>query len=135
MQSPNPGRAKKISIVGLGYVGLPLAVSLADKYQVVGFDKNKSRIKELKEGTDRTLEVSDKRIRQCGVKFVDCADAMQGSDVFIVTVPTPITADNKPDLSMVAEACEAVGRTIGRGATFVLESTGLRASHRVRQTV
>ena len=116
-------RTPVISIVGLGYVGLPLAVALARHFEVVGFDIGKSRIAELTAGHDRTNEVESERLKASTLKLSADASAMKGSDVFIVTVPTPVDGKNEPDLSPVMSACKTLGPVIGKGSTIVFEST------------
>lgn len=112
-----------ISIVGLGYVGLPLAVALAKYFDVIGFDIGKARIAELKTGHDRTNEIDAARMKASTLTLTDNAADMKGSDVFIVTVPTPVDDRNEPDLSPVMSACKTLGPVIGKGATIVFEST------------
>jgi UDP-N-acetyl-D-galactosamine dehydrogenase len=112
-----------ISIVGLGYVGLPLAVALAKHFDVIGFDIGKARIAELKTGHDRTNEIDAGRLTASSLKLTDSAADMRGSDVFIVTVPTPVDDKNEPDLSPVMSACKTLGPVIAKGATIVFEST------------
>jgi len=113
----------RISIIGLGYVGLPLAVALARHFAVVGFDVNAERIAELRRGSDRTGEVPAAELAQTKLRLTGDAADMRGSDVYIVTVPTPVDSANRPDLAAVRGACETVGRHIGKGAIVVLEST------------
>ncbi len=91
-----PGASKKIAVVGLGYVGLPLAVALGDRFSVTGFDVDASRIMELSRGHDRTREVTAERLHSSRCRFTSQAADMAGSDVFILTVPTPVDRDNRP---------------------------------------
>ncbi|MEM7524193.1 MAG: nucleotide sugar dehydrogenase [Pseudomonadota bacterium] len=113
----------KIAIIGLGYVGLPLAVALARHYTVVGFDIDADRVAELRAGRDRTGEVDAAQLGASSLKTsADVAD-IKGCDLYIVTVPTPIDAANRPDLGPVRSACRAVGGVMATGATVVLEST------------
>jgi UDP-N-acetyl-D-galactosamine dehydrogenase len=112
-----------ISVVGLGYVGLPLAVALARHFDVIGFDIGKSRIAELKTGHDRTNEIEPGRLNASSLTLTDDAAGMKGSNVFIVTVPTPVDDKNEPDLSPVMSACRTLGPVIGKGSTIVFEST------------
>ena len=118
-----PSAPKKIAIVGLGYVGLPLAVALAGRFTVVGFDVDTGRVTELSRGHDRTREVTEERLGAARCRFTSRAEDMAGSDVFILTVPTPVDRDNRPDLGAVRAACATVGKVIGKGAIVVLEST------------
>jgi UDP-N-acetyl-D-galactosamine dehydrogenase len=114
---------QKIAVIGLGYVGLPLAVALARHYRVVGYDKDEGRIAELNSGHDRTGELDDADLAAATLELSAAADALGGCDIFIVTVPTPVTDDKQPDLSAVQAACATVGAHLREGATFVLEST------------
>lgn len=113
----------RIAIIGLGYVGIPLAVALARHFPVVGFDIKKKRVAELRAGEDRTGEVDSPVLRASSMTFTDRAADMAGADVFIVTVPTPVDAEDRPDLGPVRSACETVGGVLGQGAIVVLEST------------
>ncbi len=112
-----------ISIVGLGYVGLPLAVALAKHFEVVGFDISQARIDELKSGHDRTNEVEPARLAASTLKLTANATDLKGSDVFIVTVPTPVDDQNEPDLKPVMSACKTLGPLIGKNSIIVFEST------------
>ena len=113
----------RISIIGLGYVGLPLAVALARKYAVLGFDISAPRIAELRAGKDSTGEVEPEKLKASTLKVSSTPDDMKGTDVFIVTVPTPVDEKNQPDLTPVRSACRSVGKQLGRGAVVVFEST------------
>ncbi len=112
-----------IAVIGLGYVGIPLAVALARHFPVVGYDIKSKRVAELKAGEDRTGEVDAAVLRASSLILTDRAADMAGSDVLIITVPTPVDADNRPDLGAVRSACETVGGVLGKGAIVVLEST------------
>jgi len=111
----------KICIVGLGYVGLPLANLLADHFKVSGFDISKDRVEELKKGLDRTGEVSNLKSEQ--IKFTTDEKVIKESDFIVITVPTPINDNNQPDLSLVKSASEIVGRNLQVGSVVVYEST------------
>ncbi len=113
----------RIAIIGLGYVGLPLAVALSRRYATVGFDVDSARVAELKEGLDRTREVAESDLRAATFALSDDAEAISGSDVFIVTVPTPVDDEHRPDLAAVLSACRAVGRFLRQGSVVVFEST------------
>ena len=114
---------KKICVVGLGYVGLPLAVALAKHYSVLGFDINTNRIQELKDAHDRTAEIDESTLRTTSLYVTEHAQEIKDHDIYIVTVPTPITSDNKPDLTPLEKSCETLGKVISKGAIIVFEST------------
>jgi UDP-N-acetyl-D-galactosamine dehydrogenase len=114
---------QQIAVVGLGYVGLPLAVALARHFAVVGFDIKKERIAELAAGNDRTGEVSSAELKETGLKLTNNINHLAKSNVFIITVPTPVDAANQPDLTAVRAACRAIGAVLSKGAIVVLEST------------
>lgn len=114
----------KIAIIGLGYVGLPLAVEFGKKYQTLGFDINQARITELKNGTDSTLEVSDKELAETTNLNYSCTpDDLINSNVYIVTVPTPIDRHKQPDLTPLIKASEMLGKVINKGDIIIYEST------------
>lgn len=115
---------EKIGIIGLGYVGLPLAVEFGKKFEVIGFDINKTRIDELGKGIDRTREVeSGELLESTGLKFTTQIEELGGANVFIVTVPTPIDEFKKPDLTPLIKASETVGKVLKPGDIVVYEST------------
>ncbi len=118
-------QADNIVVVGLGYVGLPLAVALADHGRVIGFDVDRQRINELIGGHDRTREVAPDRLGASSLALTADAAKCFGADVYIVTVPTPIDADNQPDLAPLISASRAIARWIdpARRPTIVFEST------------
>jgi UDP-N-acetyl-D-glucosamine/UDP-N-acetyl-D-galactosamine dehydrogenase len=114
----------KIAIIGLGYVGLPLAVEFAKKYQVVGFDINEGRIKELKEGIDRTMEVSKENLKKAfNLTFSSSTLEISSCNFYVITVPTPIDNHKNPDLTPLLKASETVGRVLKKGDIVVYEST------------
>jgi len=114
----------RIAIVGLGYVGLPLAVEFGKIYPTIGFDINTARIAELREGRDSTLEVeSDLLAQATRLSFADALDDVAGCNVYIVTVPTPIDAAKRPDLTPLVKASEAIGSVLKPGDTVIYEST------------
>ncbi len=115
----------RIAVVGLGYVGLPLAVAMARCYPVVGFDVKTSRIEALRAGRDDTREVSPEDLRgvESQLAFTDAVDQLRGCNVYIVTVPTPIDAARQPDLSPLRAASETVGRVVSPGDVVIYEST------------
>jgi len=114
-----------IVVIGLGYVGLPLAVALARKFEVIGLDVDHGRIAELKRGHDRTREVDADALTASNVRLVDQADECAGADVYIVTVPTPVDASNTPDLTAVLAATRTLAGLIdpAKRPTIVYEST------------
>lgn len=113
----------RIAVVGLGYVGLPLAVALAKHFPVTGFDVKADRVAELRRGHDRTNEISDADMAAADMAFTTDAGEIAGSDVFIVAVPTPVNDDNDPDLGAMLAASRTVGSVLRPGAIVVFEST------------
>jgi UDP-N-acetyl-D-galactosamine dehydrogenase len=113
----------KVAVVGLGYVGLPLAVALARKHDVVGFDISRQRIADLKQGRDSTNEVTADELGKARLRITDEPSNLSGREVFIVTVPTPIDQANRPDFTAVLKACDIVGPALSKGAIVVFEST------------
>ncbi len=114
---------EKISLVGLGYVGMPIAVSFAKKVKVVGFDLNKKKIELYKAGVDPTNEVGDEEISKSTVEFTSDEAKLKEAKFHIVAVPTPVNRDHTPDLSPVEGASEIVGRNLTKGSIVVYEST------------
>ncbi len=118
---------KIITVIGLGYVGLPLAVAFSKKYDVIGFDINNERIKELKKGYDRTLEVSEEELKEAieknNIKFTSSLEDVKNANIYIVTVPTPIDSHKNPDLTPLIMASRSVGRVLKRGDIVIYEST------------
>lgn len=115
---------EKISIIGLGYVGLPLAIEFGKHFTTIGFDINTQRIAELNAGFDRTLELDKSAFTQSlKVAFTSVHSDIDGSDFFIVTVPTPISKVNQPDLSPLIEATKIIGGAIRKGSIVIYEST------------
>lgn len=116
-------REEKISLIGLGYVGMPIAVAFAKKADVIGFDLNKEKIKLYKSGVDPTKEVGDQAIKNTSVLFTSDEKEIRNSKFIIVAVPTPVNSDHTPDLSPVEGASHTVGRNLTKGAIVVYEST------------
>jgi UDP-N-acetyl-D-galactosamine dehydrogenase len=116
-------REDQIAVVGLGYVGLPLAVHLASHFKVVGFDLNTDRINELQSGFDRTLEVAEKQLREAKLIYTDEPDDLSNCRLIIVAVPTPIDDYRIPDLSPLRGASKTVGKYLQKGSCVVYEST------------
>ena len=114
---------EKIAVVGLGYVGLPLATLMARKYNVLGFDINSTRISELKKNVDRTREVDAETLKVSNIRFTNIAKEISNCRLIIVTVPTPIDRHRTPDLRPVEGASELIGQHLGKGAVVVYEST------------
>jgi UDP-N-acetyl-D-galactosamine dehydrogenase len=114
----------KIAIIGLGYVGLPLAVEFGKHRSVIGFDINNSRIRELESGNDSTLEITNDQLNAAeNLSFTSNIDELADCKIFIVTVPTPIDRANRPDLTPLVKASETVGRAIKSGSLVIYEST------------
>ncbi|HHC78323.1 MAG TPA: nucleotide sugar dehydrogenase [Flavobacteriia bacterium] len=126
----------KIAIIGLGYVGLPLAVEFAKKYQVIGFDINTQRIKELRKNSDVTLETTSSELEQVnvhslealhktstGLWLTDDLSAIASANFYIITVPTPVDKNNRPDLTPLLKASETVGKVLKKEDVVVYEST------------
>ena len=119
---------EKIAVVGLGYVGLPVAVALAERLRpegtrVIGFDIAAARIAQLKAGEDATREIDSARLTSCGLEVSDDPGALEGAGVIIVTVPTPITDERRPDLTPLERACATIGPRLSKGALVAFEST------------
>lgn len=112
-----------ICIIGLGYVGLPLAIAVARDHRTLGFDIDQTRIRELRDGHDRTNEVESDRLAASNLIYSDQEADIAGFDIYIITVPTPVDEDNNPDLAYVLSASDLVGRHMARGAIVVYEST------------
>ena len=117
---------KKICIVGLGYVGLPLAHAFSEKYQVVGFDINKPRVDELNSGFDRTLELTSDEVNESiknGMIYSTNIDDIKDCNIYIVTVPTPIDSTNRPDLTPLIKSSQTIGKVLKRDDIVIYEST------------
>jgi UDP-N-acetyl-D-galactosamine dehydrogenase len=117
-------KTKTMAIIGLGYVGLPLAVEFGKKYSVIGFDVNEIRIRELKSGVDRTLEVNNSELGLAShLIYTANSSDLGDAQIFIVTVPTPIDGANRPDLSPLIKASQTVGNVLKKGDIVIYEST------------
>lgn len=114
---------RKIAVVGLGYVGLPVAVAFGKKAPVIGYDISERKINELKSGKDSTGEMSGAELKSARITFTTDSTLLRGTDFIIVAVPTPIDDAKRPDLSPVIKASEAVGRNLTRGSIVIYEST------------
>ena len=116
--------SEKIAVIGLGYVGLPVAIALAGKFpDVVGFDIKASRVAALKAGEDDTREVSPERLRESGLRISSDIEDLRDRDIFIVAVPTPIDRNRQPDLRPMISASRTVGKALKKGGIVVYEST------------
>ena len=113
----------KIAIIGLGYVGLPLAYEFSKVHDCIGYDISKKRILELKSGIDKTDEYSKENILDSKLLFTDEEEDLNGKDFYIITVPTPLKKNNKPDLSPLKTASKTVGKYISKGSIIIYEST------------
>jgi UDP-N-acetyl-D-galactosamine dehydrogenase len=116
-------RKEKISLIGLGYVGLPIAVAFAKKVKVIGFDTNQHKIGLYKLGFDPTKEVGNTAITNCTVEFTTDEKKLHEARFHIVAVPTPVNADHTPDLSALKSASQTLGRNLNKGSIVVYEST------------
>jgi len=119
-------KEKKIAVLGLGYVGLPLAVVLSSSYKVIGFDISSSRVRQLKKGFDLTFEVDAQKLKNCQKKnlFVTNNTKMISEcNIYIATVPTPIDKKKKPDFSSILNVCKIIGKALKKGDIVVFEST------------
>ena len=113
-----------IAVIGLGYVGLPLAVEFGKRRPVLGFDINAARIAELQGGKDGTLEVTPEDLRAAThLRYSADPEALKDCGIFIVTVPTPVDTANRPDMTPLVKASETVGRVMPQGAVVIYEST------------
>ncbi|MGB0896972.1 MAG: NAD(P)-binding domain-containing protein, partial [Flavobacteriaceae bacterium] len=120
----------KIAVIGLGYVGLPLAVEFSKKYKTLGFDINQNRVDELSSGHDSTLEVADDKLQEVlniagenGLKLSCDVNDLSSCTVFIVTVPTPVDKNNRPVLTPLIKASEMIGQVLKKGDIVIYEST------------
>ena len=117
------GHGRAIAVIGLGYVGLPVAVAFGARSRVVGFDVDAARVAELRRGVDRNREVRPAELAAAGVRFTSDAEALREADFHIVTVPTPVDETHRPDLRPLLGAARAVGRRLKAGDVVVFEST------------
>jgi len=115
----------KICVIGLGYVGLPLAVAFAEKYSVIGFDINQLRVEELTKGHDRTLEIENDLLSEVKSSLTYTTNIQETGDcnIYIITVPTPIDKSNRPDLSPLVGSSQVVGKVLKKGDVVIYEST------------
>ncbi len=115
--------SEKIAVLGLGYVGLPVALAFSRKYPTIGFDINERRVDLLSKGQDDTGEISAEELRSSPLRFTTKLDDLRGTTFFVVAVPTPIDKNYRPDLKPLVSASESVGKIIEKGAVVVFEST------------
>jgi UDP-N-acetyl-D-galactosamine dehydrogenase len=113
----------KIAVIGLGYVGLPLAVALSKMFRVTGYDQDPSRIRQLRDGVDRTNELDAETLISASITYCDDPVELKSANIFIIAVPTPVDLSNKPDLGSLVGAAKLVGGIIRKGAIIVFEST------------
>ena len=114
----------KLAIIGLGYVGLPLAVEFGKTREVLGFDIDEDRIAELEQGFDRTLELSNQELKSSkGLKYSTLVEDLLKCNCYIVTVPTPVDSNNEPDMTFLFQACELIGRVVNHNDVIIFEST------------
>ena len=116
-------RKEKLSLIGLGYFGMPIAVAFARKVQVIGFDVNSAKIELYRQGVDPTREVGDEAIRETAVEFTSDPARLREAKFHIVAVPTPVNEDHTPDLTPVESASRIVGQNLTPGSVVVYEST------------
>ena len=113
----------KLAVIGLGYVGLPIALEFARKIRVIGFDINAKRIEMMRQGIDPSNELEQKDFDGCDIEFTDSLEVLKEAKFFIVAVPTPVDQHNVPDLTPVLKASETVGKVLKKGDYVVFEST------------
>ena len=113
----------KVCVIGLGYVGLPILLRLSTKYNCIGFDNNTKRIKDLKKGKDIFNEFQKKDLKKKSVKFSNLIEDVMNSNIYIVTVPTPIYQNKKPDLSHLKDVCLNLSKIIKKDDIIIFEST------------
>ena len=116
-------KEEKIALIGLGYVGMPIALAFAKKAQVIGFDLNSAKIELYRSGIDPTNEVGNDAIKATTVEFTDDETKLREAKFHIVAVPTPVNQDKTPDLAPVVGASEILGRNLTKGSIVVFEST------------
>ena len=117
------GKEKQLAIIGLGYVGLPIALEFAKKIKVIGFDINAARIEMMRKGIDPSQELEPAAFENCDIEFTNDLDVLRKANFFIVAVPTPVDEHNVPDLVPVQRASETIGKVIKKGDYVVFEST------------
>ena len=116
-------KKKNICVIGLGYVGLPLAISLSKYYSVTGFDTNPQRVIDLKSGKDTTKEIKKKVLKKSKINFTFNQKKLFHCNIFIVTVPTPVNQNNTPDLSNIISATKIAAKNLNNNGLIIFEST------------
>ncbi len=116
-------KKKKLAVIGLGYVGLPIALEFAKKIQVIGFDINSKRVALMQQAIDPSNELEKEAFDGCDIVFTDSLDVLREASFFIVAVPTPVDQHNVPDLKPVTSASKTIGQVIKKGDYVVFEST------------
>lgn len=116
-------KKEKLAVIGLGYVGLPIALEFARKVSVIGFDINEERIKLMQQSIDPSNELAPEAFAHCDIEFTSCLDVLRQAKFFIVAVPTPVDEHNVPDLKYLKRASETIGKVIKKGDYVVFEST------------
>lgn len=116
-------KERKLAVIGLGYVGLPIALEFAKKLDVIGFDINSKRIEMMKQGIDPSCELDSSAFEGCQIEFTDSIDVLRSANFYVVAVPTPVDQHNVPDLTPVLKASETIGKVIKKGDYVVFEST------------
>src|SRR5664279_3729979 len=116
-------KKKKLAVIGLGYVGLPIALEFARKISVIGFDINDARIEMMKQGIDPSKELGKEAFENCDIEFTSSLDILRQANFFIVAVPTPVDKNNVPDLVPVQRASNTIGNVIKKGDYVVFKST------------
>jgi UDP-N-acetyl-D-galactosamine dehydrogenase len=116
-------KKEKLAVIGLGYVGLPIALEFAKKLSVIGFDINANRIELMKQGIDPSNELGKEAFEGCDITFTNCLDELRKAKFFIVAVPTPVDEHNVPDLTPVKKASETIGKVVKKGDYVIFEST------------
>ena len=116
-------KKKKLAVIGLGYVGLPIALEFSKKLSVIGFDVNQERIQLMRQGIDPSKELNKGAFENCDIEFTADTDVLKNADFYIVAVPTPVDEHNIPDLRPVKKASETIGKVIKKGDYVVFEST------------
>src|SRR6185436_19205784 len=116
-------KKKKLAVLGLGYVGLPIALEFAKKIKVIGFDINGDRVEKMKQGIDPSGELSKEDFKDCDIEFTADPEKLKEAGFYIVTVPTPIDEHNLPDLRPLLSATKFIGKSLKKGDYVVYEST------------